>query len=84
MGLRDRDDAHHSTGNYGNLDVLQALTWVQQNIETFGANPDNVTIFGQSSGGGSVASLLAMPDKFVYNDSKRLFHAGMMQSGGYT
>lgn len=48
--------------NRGLLDQIAALQWVQDNVAAFGGNPHNVTIFGQSAGGGSVASLLAMPE----------------------
>ncbi|ALG08108.1 carboxylesterase/lipase family protein [Kibdelosporangium phytohabitans] len=47
--------------NRGLLDQVAALEWVRDNIEAFGGDPGRVTIFGQSAGGGSVASLLAMP-----------------------
>ncbi|WP_285746594.1 carboxylesterase family protein [Lentzea sp. NBRC 105346] len=47
--------------NRGLLDQVAALEWVRDNIRAFGGDPDRVTIFGQSAGGGSVASLLAMP-----------------------
>lgn len=49
-------------GNYGTLDMLSALRWVQRNISAFGGNEKNVTIFGQSAGGSAVVSLLASPD----------------------
>jgi para-nitrobenzyl esterase len=47
--------------NRGLLDQVAALGWVQENIRTFGGDPDRVTVFGQSAGGGSVAALMAMP-----------------------
>jgi para-nitrobenzyl esterase len=47
--------------NRGLLDQVAALEWVQENIRTFGGDPDRVTVFGQSAGGGSVAALMAMP-----------------------
>ena len=49
-------------GNYGTLDMLSALRWVQRNISVFGGNSNNVTIFGQSAGGSAVVSLLASPE----------------------
>jgi para-nitrobenzyl esterase len=69
-----------ATGNWGLLDQIEALNWVQANIAAFGASPDNVTIFGQSSGGGSVSALLAMPDNLTIG----LFHAAIIQSGSFT
>ena len=49
-----------ATGNEGLLDVVAALRWVQANVDAFGGDPANVTIFGQSAGGMSVAALLTM------------------------
>ena len=63
------------SGNYGLLDSLFALRWVQSNIAAFGGNPDNVTIFGQSSGGLLVRALLVSPH------AKDLFHKAIVQSG---
>uniref|UniRef100_A0A8C5YNM1 Carboxylic ester hydrolase n=1 Tax=Marmota marmota marmota TaxID=9994 RepID=A0A8C5YNM1_MARMA len=65
----------HATGNWGYLDQVAALRWVQQNITHFGGNPDKVTIFGQSAGGTSVSSLVVSPM------SQGLFHGAIMQSG---
>ena len=56
-------------------DIVEALRWVQKNIEAFGGDPGNVTIFGQSGGGGKVAALLQMPS------AAGLFHRAVIQSG---
>lgn len=61
--------------NRGLLDQIAALEWVRENIAAFGGNPDNVTIFGESAGGMSVADLLAMPR------AKGLFRRAIIESG---
>ncbi|XP_048648608.1 cocaine esterase-like isoform X8 [Marmota marmota marmota] len=65
----------HATGNWGYLDQVAALHWVQQNIAHFGGNPDKVTIFGESAGGTSVSSHVVSPM------SQGLFHGAIMESG---
>jgi para-nitrobenzyl esterase len=70
------EDPHHSAGNYGILDQIQALHWVHDNIAGFGGDPGNVTIFGQSAGGMSVCTLLASPP------AAGLFHRAIPMSGG--
>ena len=70
------EDEHGSTGNYGVLDLVAALKWVKRNIAAFGGDPDRVTIFGQSGGGGKVAAMLASPL------SQGLINGAIMQSGG--
>ncbi len=67
-----------ASGNYGLLDQIAALHWVQNNIRAFGGNPASVTIGGQSAGGMSVHSLIASPL------AKGLFHRAIVQSGGST
>lgn len=62
--------------NLAILDHIQALKWVQENIEAFGGDPDNVTIFGESAGGGTTSTLL------VVDEAKGLFHKCISQSGG--
>lgn len=67
------------SGNYGILDQIEALKWIQKNIEQFGGDPDNVMIFGQSAGGGSVRTLCESPL------ARGLFHkAVIMSAGGLT
>lgn len=63
------------SGMAGMLDLELALKWVRQNIASFGGNPDNVTIFGESGGGFKACHLLAMPS------AKGLFHKAIIQSG---
>ncbi|XP_058530779.1 cocaine esterase-like [Ochotona princeps] len=65
----------HASGNWGYLDQVAALRWVQQNIAYFGGNPDRVTIFGESAGGTSVSSHVLSPM------SQGLFHGAIMESG---
>lgn len=64
-----------ASGNYGFLDQVAALQWVQRNIARFGGDPANVTIAGQSAGGASVVSLVASPL------ARGLFHRAFVQSG---
>jgi para-nitrobenzyl esterase len=63
------------SGNAGMLDLVAALEWVRDNIESFGGNPDNVMIWGQSGGGAKTSTLLAMPG------AQGLFHRAAVQSG---
>ncbi|KAM7424753.1 hypothetical protein PAMA_000893 [Pampus argenteus] len=67
----------NTSGNYGFLDQIAALKWVQRNIHVFGGDPGKVTIFGQSSGGTSVWTLMMSPL------AKDLFHAAVDMSGSY-
>lgn len=67
-------DGH--SGNYGLMDQIFALRWVKENIAAFGGDPDNITIFGQSAGGGSVQSIMTSP--LV----KGLFDRAIIQSAG--
>ena len=75
--LRETSDTQEdASGNYGTLDLISALGWVQENIAAFGGNPSNVTIYGESAGGYNVLSLMASPL------AKGLFHKAIVQSGG--
>jgi para-nitrobenzyl esterase len=72
QGLQEGID---KTSNFGSLDIIEALKWVQANIAQFGGDPDNVTIFGESAGAHNVYTMLATPL------SKGLFHKAIAQSG---
>lgn len=63
-------------GNYAYMDQIAALKWIKENIDQFGGDPKNVTIFGESAGGVSVQSLLTIPA------AKGLFHKAIIESGG--
>ncbi|XP_073327501.1 uncharacterized protein ces2b isoform X4 [Pagrus major] len=77
LGFLSTGDEHMS-GNFGLLDQVQALRWVQEHIHNFGGNPDLVTIFGESAGGVSVSLMLLSPL------SDGLFHHAIAQSGTAT
>ncbi|MDX6457123.1 MAG: para-nitrobenzyl esterase [Acidobacteriaceae bacterium] len=70
-------DEFASSANCGLLDLVAVLQWVRENISTLGGDPENVTIFGQSGGGGKVVALMAMPA------AKGLFHRAIVQSGPF-
>lgn len=72
------DDPRGVSGNYGLLDQVAALAWVRDNIESFGGDPTNVTIFGESAGAQSVTELMSTPL------SEGLFHKAILQSGAST
>jgi len=69
------ESGYEGSGNYGQMDLVMALEWVRDNIDAFGGNPNNVTIFGESGGGRKVLSLMASPK------AAGLFHKAISQSG---
>ena len=75
LDLSAYGDKYAKSGNAGLLDLVAALQWVNKNIESFGGDARNVTIFGQSGGGGKVSTLLATPS------ARGLFHKAIVQSG---
>ncbi|MBO4500316.1 MAG: carboxylesterase family protein [Bacteroidaceae bacterium] len=68
------ESEHGVSGNYGILDQIESLKWVKKNIAQFGGDPDNVMIFGQSAGGGSVRTLCESPL------ARGLFHKAVIMS----
>jgi len=75
MNLAAYGSKYASSMNAGVLDLVAALEWVRDNVSAFGGDPNNVTIFGQSGGGGKVSTLLSMPM------AKGLFHRAVVESG---
>ena len=73
--LLAQDSTYGGSGNYGQMDLVAALQWVQKNIKAFGGDPKNVTIFGQSGGGRKVLSMRSTPL------ARGLFHKAICQSG---
>lgn len=75
LDLSAHGERFSQSGNAGILDLVTALHWVREHAARFGGDPGNVTIFGQSGGGGKVCALLAMPQ------AQGLFHKAIVQSG---
>ena len=73
--LSEYGEEYHNSGNAGQADLVEALRWVRDNIACFGGDPGNVTVFGQSGGGGKVNALLNTPA------AEGLFHKGILMSG---
>ena len=76
--LRNRSDGLDASANFGLLDQIKALEWLRDNIEKFGGDNNNITIFGESAGGQNVIALYVSPI------AKGLFHKAISQSGGIT
>lgn len=75
LDLSDFGEEYKYSGNAGMADLVEALRWVHDNIAYFGGDPDNVTILGQSGGGGKVATLIQTPA------ADGLFHKAIIESG---
>ena len=73
--IQGNQDGLDKTSNFGTLDIIQALNWVNKNIELFGGDSNNITIFGESAGGHNVLSLMVAPQ------AQGLFHKAITQSG---
>jgi hypothetical protein len=70
-----QEDTDGSAGNWGMLDMLEAIKWVKRNAAAFGGDPENITVFGESAGGIGVCALLASPL------SEGLFQHAIIESG---
>jgi len=77
LDLSAYGDKYKNSGNAGLADIVAALQWVKQNIDQFGGDPNNVTIFGQSGGGGKVTCMMNAPS------AKGLFQKAIVESGSY-
>ena len=77
FGFFKHPEMNDETGNFGLEDEILALKWINDNIEEFGGDPENITYFGESAGGAHVSYLIASPE------AKGLFKRGIIQSGGY-
>ena len=75
LDLSSFGEKYKHSGMVGMLDIVQALEWIRDNIKAFGGDPSNVTIFGESGGGGKVGTLMCMPA------AKGLFHKAIIMSG---
>ena len=75
LDLSACSEKYKYSGNVGMLDIVAALKWIKNNISEFGGDPNNVTIFGESGGGGKVGTLMCMPE------AKGLFHKAIIMSG---
>ena len=73
--IQDFQEGDDKTSNFGTLDIIMALKWVNKNISNFGGDPQNVTIFGESAGGHNVLSLISS------KKAKGLFHKAISMSG---
>jgi para-nitrobenzyl esterase len=70
------EQEHHFSGNYGMLDQIEALRWIKENVAAFGGDPDNVTVFGDSSGAATISLLMVSPL------TEGLFQKAILESPG--
>ncbi len=77
LDLSFAGDRYAASPNVGLVDLVASLQWLQQNVARFGGDPDNITLFGQSGGGGKITALLNSPV------ARGLFHKAVIQSGSF-
>ncbi|MBR5251503.1 MAG: carboxylesterase/lipase family protein [Oscillospiraceae bacterium] len=77
LDLSEYGEEYRYSANLGMADLVAALQWIKKNIAAFGGDPDNVTLFGQSGGGGKIQALMQIPA------AEGLFHKAIVQSGYY-
>ena len=75
LDLSEYGEKYRYSANAGIMDIVDALKWLQENVSSFGGDPDNITVFGQSGGGAKVLALMTSPYAEGY------FHKGIVQSG---
>ena len=75
LDFSDFGEEYRNSGNAGMEDIVEVLKWVRRNIDRFGGDPDNVTLFGHSGGGGKIRTLMQIPD------ADGLYHRAILQSG---
>lgn len=75
LDLSDYGEKYKYSANVGMMDIINALEWIQENIESFGGDSNNITVFGESGGGAKVLALMTSPY------AKGLFHKGIVESG---
>lgn len=75
LDLSAYGDKYENSANIGIVDIVESLQWIKENIEAFGGDPENITLFGQSGGGAKILALMTSPE------AEGLFEKGIIQSG---
>jgi len=81
LDMSDFGEKFENSANTGLADIAEVLRWIRRNIDKFGGDPDNVTLFGHSGGGGKIRNLFQIPEADgLYH--KAIFQSGLMNMGG--